>query len=81
MPLTHLEDVRDVSQVEDVVETDSSGQKVLVHFLVKTDGGLDESPYCAAHPIAIRSLLKVTAQYITVDCGQSLSTWEVHSKN
>lgn len=78
---THLEDVRDVSEVKNVVEPNGSGQEVLAHFLMQANGSLDECADHATNTITVATLLEMTAQNTAVYSAQSLRTREMYSKH
>lgn len=78
---SHLEDVGDVSEVEDVVKANGSGQKVLAHFLMKTDGGLHQRADHTTHTVTVTALLEVTAQNTAVYSAQSIRAGEMNCKH
>lgn len=63
------------------MEANGSGQKVLVHFLVKTDGGLHQRADHTTHTVTVTAQLEVTAQNTAVYSAQSVSAREMNSEH
>jgi len=78
---THLEDVRYVSEVENVVKPNGCGQEVLAHFLMEANGSLDQCIGQATNTKTVATLLEMTTQNTAVYSCQSLRTGEMYSKH
>ncbi len=78
---THLEDVCNVSEVENVVEPNGCGKEVLAHFLMQADGSLDQCVGHATNTITVTTLLEMTTQNAAVYSAQSIRTREMYSKH
>ena len=79
--ITNLEDVGEISQVEDVVELDGCRQEGSGHLCVHGDGGVDQRAANLLHWLREFVLLKMLQQDVAVDRVQSVDAGEAHGEH